>query len=118
LLPIEELMATLTEPVAPVSTVECRGRGTVALSCLTTTDRKSIGHLCLITSFGFFLIAVPTGVKFFNWIGTMWRGSLSFEPPMLWALGFLVTWTLFVGLHTTFLVQHRLDAEGHKGDRP
>ncbi|MFE5737198.1 aa3-type cytochrome oxidase subunit I [Streptomyces celluloflavus] len=126
-----------------------------------------------------FLIAVPTGVKFFNWIGTMWRGSLSFETPMLWSVGFLVTflfggltgvvlasppldfhvsdtyfvvahfhyvvfgtvvfamfggfyfwwpkftgrmlderlgrihfWTLFVGFHTTFLVQHWLGVEG------
>ena len=126
-----------------------------------------------------FLIAVPTGVKFFNWSGTMLRGSLSFETPMLWAVGFLVTflfggltgvilasppmdfhvtdsyfvvahfhyvvfgtvafatfagfyfwwpkftgrmlderlgkihfWTLFVGFHTTFLVQHWLGAEG------
>ncbi|MEU6809938.1 cytochrome c oxidase subunit I [Streptomyces sp. NPDC046831] len=126
-----------------------------------------------------YLIAVPTGVKFFNWIGTMWKGSLSFETPMLWAAGFLVTflfggltgvvlgsppldwhvtdsyfvvahfhyvlfgtivfamfggftfwwpkmtgtmlderlgrihfWTLFVGFHTTFLVQHWLGAEG------
>ncbi|MDQ3739158.1 MAG: cytochrome c oxidase subunit I [Actinomycetota bacterium] len=41
-----------------------------------------------------FLIAVPTGVKVFNWIGTMWGGSLRFDPPMLFALGFLVT---FVG---------------------
>ncbi|MER5177488.1 cytochrome c oxidase subunit I [Streptomyces sp. NPDC002896] len=41
-----------------------------------------------------FLIAVPTGVKFFNWIGTMWRGSVSFETPMLWAVGFLVTFLL------------------------
>jgi cytochrome c oxidase subunit 1 len=37
------------------------------------------------------LIAVPTGVKFFNWIGTMWGGSVSFETPMLWAVGFLIT---------------------------
>ncbi|MEC4016332.1 aa3-type cytochrome oxidase subunit I [Streptomyces sp. H27-D2] len=126
-----------------------------------------------------FLIAVPTGVKFFNWIGTMWKGSLSFETPMLWSIGFLVTflfggltgvllasppmdfhvsdsyfvvahfhyvvfgtvvfamfggfyfwwpkftgkmlderlgkihfWVLFVGFHTTFLVQHWLGAEG------
>ncbi|MCH0567205.1 MULTISPECIES: cytochrome c oxidase subunit I [unclassified Streptomyces] len=130
-------------------------------------------------SFVSFLIAVPTGVKFFNWTGTMMRGSLSFETPMLWAAGFLVTflfggltgvilasppldfhvtdsyfvvahfhyvvfgtvvfaffgglyfwwpkftgrmlderlgriqfWTLFVGFHTTFLVQHWLGAEG------
>ncbi|MDT0611844.1 aa3-type cytochrome oxidase subunit I [Streptomyces lancefieldiae] len=41
-----------------------------------------------------FLIAVPTGVKFFNWIGTMLHGSLSFETPMLWSCGFLVTFLL------------------------
>ncbi|MER8101139.1 cytochrome c oxidase subunit I [Kitasatospora sp. NPDC094016] len=40
------------------------------------------------------LIAVPTGVKFFNWIGTLWNGSLSFETPMLFSLGFLVTFLL------------------------
>ncbi|MET9463900.1 cytochrome c oxidase subunit I [Streptomyces sp. NPDC006544] len=130
-------------------------------------------------SFMTFLIAVPTGVKFFNWIGTLWKGSISFETPMLWAIGFLVTflfggltgivlasppmdfhvtdsyfvvahfhyvvfgtvvfamfagfyfwwpkmtgkmlderlgkihfWTLFIGFHVTFLVQHWLGAEG------
>jgi cytochrome c oxidase subunit I len=130
-------------------------------------------------SFMTFLIAVPTGVKFFNWIGTMWRGHLTFETPMLFAIGFLITflfggltgiilasppldfqvsdsyfvvahfhyvvfgtvvfamfsgfyfwwpkftgrmlndklgkwhfWTLFIGFHTTFLVQHWLGAEG------
>ncbi|MFD9223237.1 cytochrome c oxidase subunit I [Streptomyces sp. NPDC060064] len=130
-------------------------------------------------SFMSFLIAIPTGVKFFNWTGTMLRGSLSFETPMLWAIGFLVSflfggltgvilasppmdfhvtdsyfvvahfhyvvfgtvvfatfggfffwwpkftgkmlderlgkiqfWTLFIGFHTTFLVQHWLGAEG------
>ncbi len=124
-------------------------------------------------------IAVPTGIKFFNWIGTMWRGSLTFDTPMLFALGFMATflfggltgvilasppldfhvtdtyflvahfhyvlfgtvvftmfsgfyfwwpkmtgkmlderlgkvhfWTLFVGFHTTFLVQHWLGVEG------
>ncbi len=41
-----------------------------------------------------YLIAVPTGIKFFNWIGTMWRGSISFETPMLWSIGFLVTFLL------------------------
>src|SRR6266540_3517956 len=35
------------------------------------------------------LIAVPTGVKIFNWIGTMWRGSVSFKTPMLFAVGFI-----------------------------
>ena len=130
-------------------------------------------------SFMTFLIAVPTGVKFFNWIGTMWGGSLSFDTPMLWSVGFLVTflfggltgvilaspaaglpvsdsyfvvahfhyvvfgtvvfamfagfyfwwpkmtgrmlderlgkvhfWLLFIGFHTTFLVQHWLGVEG------
>ena len=130
-------------------------------------------------SFMTFLIAVPTGVKFFNWIGTMWRGSISFDTPMIWILGFLVTfllggltgvilasppldfavsasyfvvahfhyvlfgtvvfamfggfyfwwpkmtgrmlnetlgkihfWTLFIGFHTTFLIQHWLGIKG------
>ncbi len=54
------------------------------------------------------LIAVPTGVKFFNWIGTMWRGSLTFETPMLWSLGFLVTF-LFGGLTGIILSSPALD---------
>ncbi|MGE9808006.1 MULTISPECIES: aa3-type cytochrome oxidase subunit I [unclassified Janibacter] len=54
------------------------------------------------------LIAVPTGVKFFNWIGTMWGGKLSFETPMLWALGFLVTF-LFGGLTGVILASPALD---------
>jgi cytochrome c oxidase subunit I len=40
------------------------------------------------------LIAVPTGVKFFNWIGTMWGGRITFETPMLFACGFLFTFLL------------------------
>jgi cytochrome c oxidase subunit 1 len=130
-------------------------------------------------SFMTFLIAVPTGVKFFNWAGTMWKGQLTFEPPMLFSIGFLITfllggitgvilasppldfavsdtyflvahfhyvlagtvlfamfagfyfwwpkmtgkklddrigkihfWTMFVGFHTTFLVQHWIGDEG------
>src|SRR6266851_242671 len=39
------------------------------------------------------LIAVPTGVKVFNWVATMWKGSLSFETPMLFAIGFLILFT-------------------------
>ncbi|MEU5217950.1 cytochrome c oxidase subunit I [Streptomyces sp. NPDC020807] len=55
-----------------------------------------------------FLIAVPTGVKFFNWTGTMLRGSLSFETPMLWAVGFLVSF-LFGGLTGVILASPPLD---------
>jgi cytochrome c oxidase subunit 1 len=41
-----------------------------------------------------FLIAVPTGIKFFNWIGTMWRGKVTFPTPMLFAIGFLLNFLL------------------------
>ncbi len=40
------------------------------------------------------LIAVPTGVKVFNWVATMWRGSLTFETPMLFAIGFVFLFTI------------------------
>ncbi|KAB2346344.1 aa3-type cytochrome oxidase subunit I [Actinomadura rudentiformis] len=59
-------------------------------------------------SFMTFLIAVPTGVKFFNWVGTMWRGKLSFETPMLFSVGFLVTF-LFGGLTGIILASPPLD---------
>ncbi|WP_433413503.1 aa3-type cytochrome oxidase subunit I [Microtetraspora malaysiensis] len=59
-------------------------------------------------SFMTFLIAVPTGVKFFNWIGTMWRGHMTFESPMLFAIGFLVTF-LFGGLTGVILASPPLD---------
>jgi cytochrome c oxidase subunit 1 len=157
---------------------------TVAIAGLSVTvwaHHMFATGMVLLPFFSFmtFLIAVPTGVKFFNWIGTLWKGSLSFETPMLWSIGFLVTflfggltgivlasppldfhvtdsyfvvahfhyvlfgtivfamfagfhfwwpkmtgtllderlgkihfWTLFVGFHTTFLVQHWLGAEG------
>jgi cytochrome c oxidase subunit 1 len=41
-----------------------------------------------------FLIAVPTGIKFFNWIGTMWGGQIRFASPMLWCLGFMLNFLL------------------------
>lgn len=41
-----------------------------------------------------FLIAVPTGIKFFNWIGTMWRGQITFPTPMLFCIGFLLNFLL------------------------
>ncbi|WP_282004453.1 cytochrome c oxidase subunit I [Propioniciclava sinopodophylli] len=59
-------------------------------------------------SFMTFMIAVPTGVKFFNWIGTMWNGSVRLDSPMLWAVGFLTTF-LFGGLTGVILASPPLD---------
>ena len=59
-------------------------------------------------SFMTFLIGVPTGVKFFNWIGTMWRGSITLETPMLWVIGFLITF-LLGGLTGIILASPPLD---------
>ena len=54
------------------------------------------------------LIAIPTGVKFFNWIGTLWGGSLTFSTPLIWAIGFLTTF-LFGGLTGVLLASPPLD---------
>jgi cytochrome c oxidase subunit I len=40
------------------------------------------------------VIAVPTGIKIFSWIATMWGGSVSFKTPMMWALGFIFMFTV------------------------
>jgi len=52
-------------------------------------------------SFMTFLIAIPTGVKFFNWIATMFRGQLTFATPLLYAIGFL-TMFLIGGINGAF----------------
>jgi cytochrome c oxidase subunit 1 len=59
-------------------------------------------------SFMTFLIGVPTGVKFFNWIGTMWRGQVHMDTPMIWSLGFLITF-LFGGITGIILASPPLD---------
>ncbi|MET0191314.1 MAG: cytochrome c oxidase subunit I [Pseudonocardia sediminis] len=59
-------------------------------------------------AFTTFVIAIPTGVKFVNWIGTMWKGKITFETPMLFAAGFLVTF-LFGGLTGVLLAMPPVD---------
>ena len=48
----------------------------------------------LFFMYGTMLIAIPTGVKVFNWTATMWRGSMTFETPMLWAVGFIFVFSI------------------------
>jgi cytochrome c oxidase subunit I len=55
-----------------------------------------------------FAIGVPTGVKIFNWIGTMWMGRISFEPPMLYAVAFIGLF-LIGGLSGIFLAAFPID---------
>jgi len=63
-----------------------------------TVGMPLVGELFFM--FTTMLIAVPTGVKVFNWVSTMWRGAMTFETPMLFALGFVVMFTIggFSGL--------------------
>ena len=57
-----------------------------------TTGMPITGQLFFMYST--MLIAVPTGVKVFNWIATMWKGSMTFETPMLFAVGFIFVFTI------------------------
>lgn len=68
------------------------------------TGQVSLPFFALMTM----LIAVPTGVKFFNWVLTMWGGSITFETPMLWTLGFIATF-LFGGVTGVILAAPALD---------
>ena len=86
---------------------------TIAISALSVAvwahHLYATGQVLLpFFSFMTFLIGVPTGVKFFNWIGTMWGGSVSFDTPMLWVLGFLITF-LFGGITGIILASPPLD---------
>jgi len=57
-----------------------------------TTGMPAAGQLFFM--YATMLIAVPTGVKVFNWVATMWRGSMTFETPMLFAVGFIFVFTI------------------------
>ncbi|MEY4000647.1 MAG: hypothetical protein RLZZ626_1002 [Actinomycetota bacterium] len=86
---------------------------TIAIAALSMTvwaHHMYVTGSVLLPFFAFttMLIAVPTGVKVFNWIGTMWRGSITFETPMLFSLGFLTTF-IFGGLTGVILSSPTLD---------
>ncbi len=86
---------------------------TISIAALSVTVWAHHMYVTGVVALPFFafmtmLIAIPTGVKFFNWIGTMWRGSITFETPMVWAIGFLVTF-LFGGLTGVILASPALD---------
>ena len=86
---------------------------TIAIAALSMTvwaHHMYVTGGVLLPYFAFttMLIAVPTGVKVFNWIGTMWKGSVTFETPMLFALGFLTTF-IFGGLTGVILASPTLD---------
>jgi cytochrome c oxidase subunit 1 len=98
------------KPIFGYKTLVAATIGIAALSMSVWAHHMFVTGQVLLPFFSFlsFLIAVPTGIKFFNWIGTMWRGQLSFESPMLFALGFLTTF-LFGGLSGVLLASPPID---------
>ncbi|MFC7425508.1 aa3-type cytochrome oxidase subunit I [Nocardia tengchongensis] len=98
------------KPIFGYTTLVYATLGIAALSIAVWAHHMYATGAVLLPYFSFmtFLIAVPTGVKFFNWIGTMWRGQLTFETPMLWSVGFLVTF-LFGGLSGVILAAPPID---------
>lgn len=81
-----------------------------ALSMAVWAHHMFVTGAVLLPFFAFmtFLIGVPTGMKFFNWLGTMWGGRLTFETPMIFAIGFFATF-LFGGLTGVMLASPALD---------
>jgi cytochrome c oxidase subunit 1 len=70
--------------------------GIAALSMTVWAHHMFATGQVLLPFFSFlsYLIAIPTGIKFFNWIGTMWKGQVTLETPMLFSIGFLLTFLL------------------------
>ena len=81
-----------------------------ALSMAVWAHHMFVTGAVLLPFFSFmtFLISVPTGVKFFNWVGTMWKGHITWETPMIWSVGFMSTF-LFGGLTGIMLAAPPLD---------
>ena len=81
-----------------------------ALSMAVWAHHMFVTGAILLPFFSFmtFLIAVPTGVKFFNWVGTMWKGHITWDTPMIFAMGFMATF-LFGGMTGVMLASPALD---------
>ena len=81
-----------------------------ALSMAVWAHHMFVTGAVLLPFFSFmtFLIAVPTGMKFFNWVGTMWKGHITWDTPMIWAMGFMGTF-LFGGMTGVMLAAPALD---------
>lgn len=81
-----------------------------ALSMAVWAHHMFVTGAVLLPFFSFmtFLIAVPTGIKFFNWVGTMWKGHITWDTPMIWAMGFMATF-LFGGMTGVMLAAPALD---------
>ncbi|HZK32331.1 MAG TPA: cbb3-type cytochrome c oxidase subunit I, partial [Corynebacterium sp.] len=81
-----------------------------ALSMAVWAHHMFVTGAVLLPFFSFmtFLIAVPTGVKFFNWVGTMWKGHITWSTPMIFAVGFISTF-LFGGMTGIMLASPPLD---------
>ncbi len=106
-------MAVQSELIAVFSQKKLFGYKYVAFSSLAIAIISFIvwGHhmfvsgqselLSMIFSFLTFLVAIPSGVKIFNWVATMYKGSISLKTPMLWALNFMFLFTIggLTGLH-------------------
>ncbi|MGV0835498.1 aa3-type cytochrome oxidase subunit I [Mycolicibacterium thermoresistibile] len=102
------------KPIFGYTTLIYATIGIAALSMVVWAHHMYATGAVLLPFFAFttYLIAVPTGIKFFNWIGTMWKGQLTFETPMLFSIGFIVTF-LLGGLTGVILASPPLDFHVH-----